>query len=130
MAHPNEQVARDATAALSRGDMEGFLSHHTDDVVLHFPGNGPVAGDYRGRDGLANLFRKQGEILDSPPQVQNHDVLANDEHAVILNNVRATRNGRTLDQQQVVVLHMRDGKIAEIWLQFSDQAAMDEFGSS
>ena len=130
MTHPNEQVARDATAALSRGDMDGFLSQHTDDVVLHFPGTGPVAGDYRGKDGLADLFRKQGEILDSPPQVENHDVLANDEHAVILNNVRATRSGRTLEQQQVVVMHMRDGKIAEIWLQFSDQAAMDEFGSS
>jgi uncharacterized protein len=130
MTHPNEQVARDATAALSRGDMDGFLSQHTDDVVLHFPGNGPVAGDYHGKDGLANLFRKQGEILDSPPQIENHDVLANDEHAVILNDVRATRSGRTLEQQQVVVMHMRDGKIAEIWLQFSDQAAMDEFGSS
>ena len=130
MAHPNEQVARDATRALSSGDLEGFLSHHTDDVVIHFPGNGPVAGDYRGKDAVAGMFRKQGEILDAPPRVENHDVLANDDHAVVLNNVRATRNGRTVEQRQVVVLHVRDGKIAEAWLQFSDQAAMDEFASS
>lgn len=130
MAHPHEQVARDATEALSRGDMDGFLSHHTDDVVIHFPGVGSVAGDYRGKDGVGELFRKQREVLDAPPQIENHDVLANDEHAVILNTVRATRNGRTLEQRQVVVLHMREGKIGEAWLQFSDQAGMDEFASS
>ena len=44
MAHPNEEVARSATEALSKGDMEGFLSHHTEDTVVHFPGRGPLAG--------------------------------------------------------------------------------------
>jgi len=70
------------------------------------------------------------QMLDSPPQIETHDVLANDEHAVILNNTRATRGGKTLEQQQVVVFHVRDGKIDEVWLQFSDQQAMDEMASS
>src|SRR5206468_3831925 len=50
MAHPNAEVARRATEALSRRDIEGFLSLHADDVVVHFPGRGPMAGDYRGKD--------------------------------------------------------------------------------
>jgi ketosteroid isomerase-like protein len=49
---------------------------------------------------------------------------------VVLNKVRATRGGQTLDQQQVVVMHIKGGKIAEVWLQFSDQQAMDEMASS
>lgn len=49
---------------------------------------------------------------------------------VLLNKTRATRGGQALEQQQVVVLHIRDGKIAEAWLQFSDQQALDEFASS
>jgi len=28
------------------------------------------------------------------------------------------------------VMHIEGGKIAEVWLQFSDQQAMDEFASS
>jgi hypothetical protein len=28
------------------------------------------------------------------------------------------------------VLHIQDGKIAEVWLQFSEQQAMDEMASS
>ena len=129
MAHPNEEVARSATEAISKRDIEGFLSHHTDDVVLHFPGRGPMAGDYRGKDGLAQMFQKQMEILDAPPQIENHDILASDDHAVVLNKVRATRGDKTLDQNQVVVMHITGGKISEVWLQFSEQQAMDEFAS-
>ena len=130
MAHPNEEIARSATEALSKRDMEGFLSHHADDVVVHFPGRGPMAGDHRGKDGVGQMFQRQMQILDSPPEIDTHDILASDDHAVVLNKVRASRGGKTLEQQQVVVMHIRDGKIAEIWLQFSDQQAMDEMASS
>jgi ketosteroid isomerase-like protein len=130
MAHPNEEVARSATEALAKGDMEGFFSHHAEDIVVHFPGRGPMAGDYRGNEGVSQMFQQQMQMLDSPPQIDTHDILANDDHAVVLNNVRASRGGQTLEQQQVVVMHIKGGKIAEVWLQFSDQQAMDEMASS
>ena len=130
MAHPNEEIARSASEALSKRDIETFLSLHTDDVVLHFPGRGPMAGDHRGKEGMAKLFQRQMEILDSPPEIENHDILANDDHTVVLNKTRASRGGQILEQNQVVVMHIRDGKIAEVWLQFSDQQAMDEMASS
>jgi len=128
--HPNEEIARSATEAISKRDIEGFLSHHADDVVVHFPGRGPMAGDYRGKDGVAQMFQRQMQILDAPPEIENHDILASDDHAVVLNKVRGTRGGQTLEQQQIVVLHIKDGKIAEVWLQFSDQQGMDEMASS
>jgi ketosteroid isomerase-like protein len=130
VAHPNEELARKATDAISKGDMETFLSLHTDDTVIHFPGQGPLAGDYKGKDGVAQLFQKQMQMLDAPPEILNHDILANDEHVVVLNNTRAARKGRTLEQQQVVVIHPRDGKIAEVWLQFEKQQEMDQLASS
>ena len=49
---------------------------------------------------------------------------------MILNTVRASRGGQMLEQQQVVVLHIRDGKVTESWLQFSKQQEMDELASS
>ncbi len=130
MAHPNVEVARKATEAFAKGDVETFLSFHTDDTVTHFPGRGPMAGDYRGKDGLTQLLQKQMQMLDSPPKVETHDVLASDDHAVVLNKVAGTRGGKTLEQNQVVVIHLKGGKIDEVWLQFSDQQAMDEMASS
>ena len=130
MAHPNEEIARSATEALSKRDIETFLSLHTDDVVLHFPGRSPMAGDHRGKGEMAQLFQRQMEILDSPPEIENHDILANDDHTVVLNKTRASRGGQILEQNQVVVIHIKNGKIAEVWLHFSDQQAMDEMASS
>lgn len=130
MAHPNEDIARGAVEALSKRDMDTFFGYQADDVVLHFPGRGPMAGDYRGKEGLGRLFQSQMELLDGPPEIETHDVLANDDHAVILNTVRASRGGRTLEQQQVVVMHIENGKVVETWLQFSDQQAMDEMASA
>jgi ketosteroid isomerase-like protein len=130
MGHPNAEVARSATEAISKGDMETFLSLHADDTVTHFPGRGPMAGDHQGKDGLVKMFQRQMEMLDGPPQIENHAILADDEHAVVLNKVSASRGGRTLEQNQVVVIHMKDGKIGEVWLHFSEQQAMDEMASS
>jgi len=130
MAHPNEEIARSAVEALSKRDIDAFLRLHADDIVLHFPGRGPMAGDYKGKDGLARLFQQQMQLLDSPPEIENHDTLANDEHAVILNRVKATRGGQILEQNQVVVSHIKDGRITETWLHFSKQEEMDEFASS
>jgi ketosteroid isomerase-like protein len=130
MAHPNAEIARSATEALSKGDIEGLLEHHTDDVVIHFPGRGPMAGDHRGKDGAAKMFQQQMSILDAPPEIETHDVLASDDHAVVLNKTRVTRAGKIMEQDQVVVMHIEGGKIAEVWLQFSDQQALDEFASA
>ena len=123
MAHPNEEIARSGAEALSKGDMEGLLSLHTDDIVVHFPGRGPLAGDHRGKDGVAQMFG-------FGPEMVTHDILATDDHAVVLNKIRATRGGKIQEQDQVVVMHIEGGKVAEVWLQFSDQQAMDEFTSS
>lgn len=130
MAHPNEEIARRATEALTKGDVEGFLAHHADDVVIHFPGRGRMAGDYRGKDGVARMLQEQMQMIDAPPEIETHDIVANDEHTVVLNKTKASRGGKVLEQDQVVVMHIRDGQIAEVWLQFSDQEAMDEMASS
>jgi uncharacterized protein len=130
MAHPNAEIARSGAEALSKGDMEGLLSLHTDDVVVHIPGRGPLAGDHRGKDAVAKMFQQQVQQLDSPPEMLTHDILATDDHAVVLNKIRATRGGKIQEQDQVVVMHIEGGKVAEVWVHFSDQQAMDEFTSS
>jgi ketosteroid isomerase-like protein len=58
-----------------------------------------------------------------------HDVVANDEHAVALYVTRGEREGRTLENRDVLVSHIRNGKIAEAWLLTDDLYAADEFYS-
>jgi hypothetical protein len=62
-------------------------------------------------------------------RAEPHDVIAGDQHVVGLHLATAQRQGRTLADRQVLVVHVRDGKIAEVWEHVEDQYAFDEFYS-
>jgi len=128
--HPNAALMRKVDELLGAGDFAGFLALHTEDAVMHVPGNGPLSGDYRGRDGIAGAFQKEMSFLDAPPQFECHDILGSDEHAVELVTQRLQRAGRTLQGRQTIVAHVRDGMLSEVWFQPEDQAAFDEFFAS
>jgi uncharacterized protein len=127
MAHPSEELIRRGFEAFSKGDAEAFAALLADDVVFHFPGRGPLAGDHRGKDQVLATVAKQAELTGGTFRVELHDVLANDEHAVALNVARAERGGRSWEDNAVLVFHIRDGKISEFWLHPGDQYAGDEF---
>lgn len=56
--------------------------------------------------------------------------VANDQHAVAMYTVRAEREGRQLDDNEVLVSHPSpDGKATEVWTQNNDIYAFDEFWS-
>jgi uncharacterized protein len=125
--HPHAELMRKAAELLNAGDVSGFLALHTEDVVMHIPGRGPLAGAYRGRDGIADQMEKEMQLLDGPPKVQPHDDLASDDHAVSLVTQTLRRGGRTLDVRTTVIAHVKDDLFSEVWLQPEDQAAYDEF---
>jgi ketosteroid isomerase-like protein len=118
---------RRAGELLNVGDFEGFLALHTDDVVMHVPGDSPLAGDHKGREGVAAVFQKEMSMLDGPPEFMRHDDLGSDDHAVSLVIQTLSRNGRTLQARQTIVAHVRDGMFCEVWIQPENQATFDEF---
>ena len=123
MTHPNEQVVRDYFQAFNEGGLDRVGELIADDIVIHFPGRNPMAGERRGRDEVMSFFRtmvQRAGISNVPPDV--HDVLANDDHVVAL----LTRKIAGIDASVAVVYHVRDGKITEVWPQERDQYAVDE----
>ena len=127
MEHPNAALMRRAGELLNVGDFGGFLALHTDDVVMHVPGESSLAGDHKGREGIAAVFQKEASMLDGPPQFSPHDDLGSDNHAVSLVIQTLRRKGRTLQLRQTIVAHVRDGMLSEVWFQPEDQVAFDEF---
>ncbi len=126
MPHPNEDLARGATEALAKGDMETFLDFHSDDVIVHVQGRNPTAGDIHGRDELMRAAERLTGLLDEPPTWETHDVMAGDDHAVVMGTQTFKRGGRTLEDRQVIVAHIRDGKANEVWVHSVDPYAVDE----
>jgi ketosteroid isomerase-like protein len=56
-----------------------------------------------------------------------HDVIANDDHTVVLGEATATRGGRTRVYRTAEIHHVRDGKGVERWTCSDDTAAIRAF---
>jgi hypothetical protein len=116
--------------AFSRRDVGGVRGLLADGVVFHQPGRNPLSGEYRGIDSVLGLLGELGNRSEGTFRAEVHDVIANDQHAVGLLRISGERQGRRLENHPVVhVFHVRDGKLAELWVHPEDQYAVDEFWS-
>ena len=76
---------------------------------------------------MLQFFARLMELTNGTLSLELHDVLANDEHAVALVTVRGERAGKQLNDNMVETMHIRDGKVSEVWVHTTDLYALDEF---
>jgi uncharacterized protein len=127
MGHPNEDLARKGYAAFGSGDMDTLNEIFADDLVWHVGGKSSLAGDYRGKDAVFGFFAKTMELSSGTFRLDIHDILANDDHIVALTTTTGEHDGKSLHDNGVQVLHVKDGKVTESWFHPGDQQAVDEF---
>ena len=129
MAHPNEELTRRGFDAFAKGDVDTLRELFDQDAVWYVPGRNQLSGDHRGVDAILGFFAKTMELSGGTFRTEVHDVVANDDHAVTIYTTRGEREGRTLENRNVLVIHIRNGKLVETWLLSQDQYAADEFFS-
>jgi ketosteroid isomerase-like protein len=131
MAHELEATIRKAYAAFGRGDIDGYLKPCTEDFGFHVPGHGGIAGTYVGKQGLYDLAAKAMSITGGTFHEEVEDVLANDNHAVVLARHRFTRNGSPKDYRTAHVYEVSEGKLTQCFEQPRDPASFeDAWGTS
>ncbi|MEU9146851.1 nuclear transport factor 2 family protein [Streptomyces sp. NPDC048349] len=127
--HPHIGVFRRAMEAFSAGDMESLAQVFHPDVVWHHRGRGPLSGDFHGREATFEMFKRAFELSGGTYRPQLHDVLANDAHTIALLHATASREGKQLDMDYVIVFHINAGRVVEAWELWADQAAYGAFWS-
>lgn len=120
--HANATLVREAMAAFNEGDFEQFAAMIADDVSWYEVG---ATEPLRGKAAVAEALGPDERDFEIVAEV--HDVVANDEHALAMMKVTATRGDRTLNYRTVEILHMRDGKVTERWSFADDPQAIGEF---
>ena len=111
MGHANEDTLRELYAAFGRGDLEGFLDGCTDDVTFAVPGYATVSGTYR-RDEFASWI---GDVIGRTGGTFREDILdvvANDDHGVLLLVHLFDRDGTHHEYQTAHLVHFEAGKIS------------------
>jgi len=129
MAHPNEDRIRQALDVFASGDLGTMGEFIAEDAVWHSGGNNVLSGDYTGLNDILAQFGRVFQETNGTFRLDVHDVLANDTHGVVLATSNAERKGKTLHDNGVQVIHLRDGKLTESWLHPEDQKAVDDFFS-
>lgn len=118
--HPNLELARRAHEAIQRDGFTAMAPFLADDVVWH------EIGRSEPRRGVAELAAS-GADADYEISFDVHDILASDDHIVVLGDARGTRGERTLDYRVAEIYHVREGKISERWAFSDDTAAIEAF---
>jgi uncharacterized protein len=123
-------LVRKGFDAFANGDIATLQELFHPDIVWHGAGNSPVSGDYKGGNEVFELFGRILEETQGSFSQEIHAITEGDGHVVAITHATATRNGKTLDDNQVVIFHIDDDdKVTEVWITPWDQASSTEFWS-
>lgn len=128
MAEESLETMRRFYDAFESGDLD-VLRYLLADCTWHMPGESSIAGAFSGADEILPRFDRLREMTEGTLKFHLHDVLGDGKHAVGLDRVTAQRGERSLEMNRVVIAHVRDGVLTEVWLVPEDQYAFDEFWS-
>jgi ketosteroid isomerase-like protein len=127
MGHVSEGRFREAYAALEQGDLvpvEGLLAP---DVVAHVPGRSSLSGDLEGVEQILGFLAALFDATGGTYRITARDVLANDDHVVVLEGHSCVLAGERHEGSGVTVYRMRDGQAAELWVHAGDPYGSDTF---
>ena len=113
----NEYVdqIRDAFTAQAAGDLEPSRKLLGSDAVLNLPALLPVS-DPRGFDGLVALMLEMMSRCDGGFASTFIDAIGAGRIVTTVNQVKATRNGRSITYNTVWTFRFTDGVVSEAWL--------------
>lgn len=125
--HPNERLVRDVYDAMGRGDGRFLAQILTPETQWVIAGRSAKSGTYTGPDEIFDFWKETAEQTGGGLKLKVRDVLANDDRAVALIDVHGHRNGRELNEGQVVVFELSDGKVQTGTFIYEDPQAYADF---
>ena len=127
MAHPNEQLARRAYEAFANGDMTTLDSLIADDVQWHVSGTSAISGAYDGKPATFEFSAQLSERSGGTFALDVQDIMADDDHTVALVKIQGERDRKRLDDSDVHVMQVRDGRLVSFRSFNWDQRASAAF---
>lgn len=128
MEQRNVEMARKGYTAFNEAHLDDALETIADDILWHVGGDNPLSGEYRGKEAVLEFFMKFGQLTEGTYEADIHDILASEDHTVVIGTSTITRKGRTHTSRFVDIIHpANDGRAKEFWRFPEDQGADDEF---
>jgi len=113
MTHPNEAQLRETYEAVGDGNLDVLLDALADDIVWEDSSLGPLAGRYHGKEAVGAFFGKMFEVYRGTLRLDVLDVVANDDHGVVLTCERGEAGDEAVNWRGVHIWTFREGRCAE-----------------
>jgi ketosteroid isomerase-like protein len=97
-----------------------MIDSFTDDIEWHVSGRTPVAGDYSGRKAVLGFFQAMMDLYGGTLELDVVDVLANDDHGIVLTKERGKYAGKAVEYGGVHRGDFRDGNRARFENYYDD----------
>ena len=100
-----------ATTAFNTGDVDTLMRLFASDVVQHVPGDGPMAGTYKGPEAVLGYYGKLSEMTDGTFRAHLVDVHGDGlGHVTAVHQTVAERNGVKRMQPRLDPVQLRRGQ--------------------
>jgi ketosteroid isomerase-like protein len=114
--HPTVQIVRSMTDAVFSQDHDALARIFTDDLVFHFRGPHPMAGDHQGLGGLLTVLGWIFEKTNGQIELDTKLLLGTDGWAAEFERARLGRHGETVESENAFVYRFEGDRIAEMWM--------------
>ena len=128
MIEENVALIKRGYELMGKGDLDTLRDLFTDDALWHTV-HGAFEPDYKGIDAVfgyfGELFTRSGGTLKLEPI----HIVTDNERALVLQHVSATREGKLLDVTMVLVFEYRGERIYEVTEFATDTSLIETFWS-
>jgi ketosteroid isomerase-like protein len=108
--HPNALRLRETYEAFDRGDLGPLFGLMSDDIEWVDSTIGPLAGTYNGKEQVPQFFARMMDVYAGSLRVQIVDIVANENHGVVLTRESGTTGSQEIAWTSVHVWSFRDGQ--------------------
>jgi uncharacterized protein len=126
-AHENAELIRSGYKAFADGDLDTVAKLFAPDIRWHIGGRSSISGTYTGHDEVFGFFGKLIEETGGTFHLDIHDILASEDHVVVLVRESASRGDRRLEMNEAHIWHLSDGFAKEFWGFAEDQYEASSF---
>jgi ketosteroid isomerase-like protein len=127
MAAGNVELVWELFAAFNVGDLERAAALAHPELVYHFPGRSPLAGEHHGVDGYAAVLETAKRLTGGTIRLDPVAVSADGDHVVVWGRLTARRGERVYDGWNAYVYRFTDGRMSEGRTIPADLYAFDAF---
>ncbi len=129
MNHPNASLLKQIYADYSKSDFNAVLAACADNITFQIAGKSKVAGKFSKDTFVSGFVVPMMELSGNTLQLEVHDIMASDRHAVVLASNHLLQNGEKKQLRTVHVWRLENGKPVA-WYEYPrDLYAYDEIFS-